>query len=323
VGLVKWVILFLFLFSAVFFFLGLFQVLFFSDKRLKKRIKFYLDVNDRKGLKRKDFNFLVEMKLLNQRLSDRLLTKKRSDKLSLMLSRAGVHIKPDEFMMIQWMAVALSGGLFYFVSGQLFFLLIGGIAGYFLPFWWLRKKEKERMVIFNNVLPDMISTIVSSLRAGFSFSQALKTVVEESEDPISEELGIVLKEMQYGSSIEEALQQLKERMPSDDLEIMIQAILIQRQVGGNLAVVLETIVQTIRDRNKIQRQVLTLTAQGRLSGLVIGLLPVVLAFIIYLIEPNYITSLFTHPIGIAMVIAGSIMGIIGFILIRKLTMIEV
>jgi tight adherence protein B len=129
--------------------------------------------------------------------------------------------------------------------------------------------------------------------------------------------------MQYGSHMEDALHQLKERMPSEDLELMIQAILIQRQIGGNLATVLETIVQTIRDRNKIQRQVQTLTAQGRLSGTVIGLLPIVLGMLIYLIQPAYIGTLFHHPIGILMMICGMVSGIIGFMLIRKLTTIEV
>jgi tight adherence protein B len=129
--------------------------------------------------------------------------------------------------------------------------------------------------------------------------------------------------MQYGTSMEDALNEWKERMPSEDLDLMIQAILIQRQIGGNLAVVLETIIQTIRDRIRIQRQVTTLTAQGRLSGMVVGLLPFVLGLILYFIEPNYIGSLFHNSIGLMMVGAGLISGAIGFVFVRKLTTIEV
>jgi tight adherence protein B len=129
--------------------------------------------------------------------------------------------------------------------------------------------------------------------------------------------------MQYGTSMEDALTEWKERMPSEDLDLMIQAILIQRQIGGNLAVILETIVQTIRDRSRIQRQVTTLTAQGRLSGMVIGLLPFVLGILLYLIQPSYIGSLFKNPIGIGMVAASLVSGVIGFMLIRKITTIEV
>jgi tight adherence protein B len=112
-------------------------------------------------------------------------------------------------------------------------------------------------------------------------------------------------------------------MPSNDLEMMIQTVLIQRQVGGNLASVLEIIVKTIKDRNKIQRQVKTLTAQGRLSGRVIGALPVVLGTAIYLINPGYINALFGNPAGIMIMSAGVVSGVIGFVLINKLTKIEV
>jgi tight adherence protein B len=169
----------------------------------------------------------------------------------------------------------------------------------------------------------MISTVVGSLRAGFSFPQALKTVTEEADSPIKEEMEFVLKEMQYGNSLEDSLNSLRGRMPSEDLDLMIQAILIQRQVGGNLATVLDKIVETIRDRIKIQRQIKTLTAQGRLSGIVIAVMSFVLTLVLYLIEPTYIGTLFIHPIGIALVIAAVISGIIGFIMIKKITTIEV
>jgi tight adherence protein B len=129
--------------------------------------------------------------------------------------------------------------------------------------------------------------------------------------------------MQYGSTIEDSLNELKTRMPSEDLDLMIQAIIIQRQVGGNLATVLDKIVETIRDRTKIQRQITTLTAQGKLSGIIIGLLPLILAVLLYMIEPDYIGTLFKNPIGWVMIGAGGISGIIGFILIRKITTIEV
>ena len=111
--------------------------------------------------------------------------------------------------------------------------------------------------------------------------------------------------------------------PSEDLDLMIQAILIQRQIGGNLAVILDTIVQTIRDRGRIQRQVSTLTAQGRLSGMVIGALPFVLGVLIYMIEPDYIGTLFRHPVGIGLLAGGLVSGAVGFVFIRKMTMIEV
>jgi len=147
--------------------------------------------------------------------------------------------------------------------------------------------------------------------------------VEEGEAPIKDEIELVLKEMQYGSTLEDSLNGLYERMPSKDLELMVQAIIIQRTVGGNLATVLDKIVNTIRDRTKIQRQITTLTAQGRLSGVVIGLLPVALAFILYLIEPDYIGALISHPVGMIMLAGGAVSGAVGFFMIKKITTIEV
>lgn len=285
-------------------------------------MKRYLAHSDQK-INKKQFNLFLQYQLAKQRIRKNVLTKEKNSKLETMLSRTGLPIKPEEYILFQWIITAFVGCLFLLITGNWLFLPIGCILGFLIPRWYLKKKQRERMAKFNDGLPDIITTVVGSLRAGFSFPQALKTVVEEADSPIKEEMETVLKEMQYGSSLEDSLNDLKVRMPSEDLDLMIQAILIQRQVGGNLATVLDKIVETIRDRTKIQRQIKTLTAQGRLSGIVIGLLPIILAFVLYLIEPEYIGTLFSHPIGIALTIAGLISGVIGFILIKKVTTIEV
>ncbi|KIL38355.1 type II secretion system protein [Gordoniibacillus kamchatkensis] len=319
----KLTVIVLFALTSFLFFTALLQALLLSDKRVRRRMKRYLDLQDKRKLPSGKLNVLVQMQLYKQTVRDKVLSKKRGEKLADMLHRAGVPLKPEEYILLQWMLSALCGGLLFLLSGRIVLLLIGIAAGYSAPRMWVKRKERERTQAFGDALQDMITTVIGSLRAGFSFSQALKTVVDESDGPMKEEMETVLREMQYGSSMEDALLSLKERMPSEDLNLMIQAILIQRQVGGNLATVLETIVQTIRDRVKIQRQVKTLTAQGRLSGMVIGLLPIALGLIIYLIEPNYIGSLFRHPIGVLMLCGGTVSGIIGFFMIRKLTTIEV
>jgi tight adherence protein B len=294
----------------------------FSDRRLENRMKRYLAHSDQK-INKKQFNLFLQYQLAKQRIRKNVLTKEKNSKLETMLSRSGLPIKPEEYILFQWIITAFVGCLFLLITGNWLFFPVGCILGFLIPRWYLKKKQRERMSKFNDGLPDIISTVVGSLRAGFSFPQALKTVVEEADSPIKEEMETVLKEMQYGSSLEDSLNDLKVRMPSEDLDLMIQAILIQRQVGGNLATVLDKIVETIRDRTKIQRQIKTLTAQGRLSGIVIGLLPIILAFVLYLIEPEYIGTLFSHPIGIVLTVAGLISGVIGFILIKKVTTIEV
>ncbi|MGJ9457682.1 type II secretion system F family protein [Oceanobacillus sp. CF4.6] len=276
---------------------------------------------------KKKFSVKEILKEMNHKLTLLLMKNKKQSKkknsLDQRLSVAGVPIKPEEFAAFQWLAAVFAGGLFHLLMGHLLFSIIGFIFGFqFLPLW-LKTKEKKRIKQFNMGLPSMITSIIGSLRAGFSLPQSLQMVAEESYSPIKEEAELVLKKMRYGTSLEDALVEWKDRIPSEDLELMVEAIIIQRQVGGNLAFLLNKIVETIRERSKIQNQIKTLTAQGRLSGMIISLLPVALGFVIYLMNPEYIGTLFTNPIGIGMLIAGAIGGIIGFILIRKITTIEV
>lgn len=318
-----WLLLILFLLSAFLFFYSLFHRILMTDKRLDKRRAYYLKENDQKRLNPKSFNLLVQLQVYKQLVRQRVVSKKKNDKLEIMLSRAGLLLKPEEFVMFQWIAMLLGGGVMYVITDRIFFLALGSVMGFVAPRMIVRRKQQQRLSRFNDGLPDLITTVIGSLRAGFSFIQSLKAVTEEAESPIKEEIELVLKEMQYGRTIEDALLQLKDRIPSEDLELMIQAILIQKQVGGNLATVLETIVQTIRDRNKIHRQIHTLTAQGRLSGTIIGLLPAVVAFFLYLVDAEYMSKFLMHPIGMVMIGVGVVSGTIGFILIRKTTTIEV
>ncbi|OEF96194.1 type II secretion system F family protein [Desulfuribacillus alkaliarsenatis] len=308
--------------TSILFFYAVFQKFVNSDRSLEKRFQFYLDLQDKQKLDKKSFNLLVQLQLLKQKLSQPL-NNNRNFKTQMLVMQSGINLKYEEYVIFRWITTGFTGALFYLLTGQMVFAIIGLIGGYIAPSIWLKNRYKKRLYAFNEGLSDMINTIVGSLRAGFSFTQALKTVAEESHSPIKEEVDQLLKEMQYGISMENALASLKERMPSEDLELMIHAILIQKQVGGNLATVLDKIVETIRERNRIQQQIITLTAQGRLSGMVIGLLPIILGFTIYLIESEYIGTLFNHPIGVTMLFIGIISGIFGFVMIRKLTRIEV
>lgn len=315
---------FFFLLMAVSMFYAIFKIIFPDQNRLQNRLEHYLDTGSNKaGQKNAEIKRFIWMELIKERVQKKVLTKEKNNKLEIKLAQAGLPIKPEEYILFQWMITVLGGGIFYLFTQQWFFILVGAIIGFFFPKWYVRKKQQKRTLQFNEGLADMITTIIGSLRAGFSFPQALKSVVEEASSPIKDEMESVLKEMQYGKSLEDALNDLKERMPSEDLDLMVQAILIQRQVGGNLATVLDKIVETIRERTKIHRQITTLTAQGRLSGYVIAFLPVILGFILYLMQPSYIGTLFHNLIGIIMLTMGLVSGVIGFMMIKKITSIEV
>jgi tight adherence protein B len=320
------VILLLYFICSFLFITGIFYYFVLFDKRVERRLKYYLDIDKKyKGLKKKKEKDRLEspnVKSINEFIRGRL-NDESQQKIEQMLKSAGIELEAEQFIMLQMFTVVFLGLIVWLIFGNIFFVIPGGVLGYIGPKLWVNKRRQKRIQSFNDGLPDMINTIIGSLRSGYSFSQAMKTVSEECESPIKEEVTILLKEMSYGVSIEEALSSLNQRMPSADLEIMTQAILIQRQVGGNLSMILEIIVKTIRERNQLERQVQALTAQGRLSGKVIGALPVVIALGIYLINPEFMKSFFEHILGKISMAIGVILGLLGFYFINKITKIEV
>jgi tight adherence protein B len=239
------------------------------------------------------------------------------------LIQAGLPLKGAEFTVICLMTAFVGAAIFSLVSGKVLLAAVGLIGGFLMPLVYLRLKIAKRTKAFNNQLGDALTLVANSLRTGYSFLQAIELVSREMMPPISVEFARTLKEMNLGVTTEDAMNNLAKRVDSDDLDLVITAVLIQRQVGGNLAEVLANIAGTIRERIKLKGEIKTLTAQGRISGLVIGLLPLGLLVIIYLINPEYIKLLFTHPIGQTMLAVGVISQAVGAILIRKIVNIDV
>ena len=168
--------------------------------------------------------------------------------------------------------------------------------GFFLPRFWLNRRKSGRLGAFNKQLPDTITLIANALRAGSSFLQAIELVVRESRPPISTEFGRVIREVNLGLPFDQALENMVRRVRSDDLELMATAISIQHQVGGNLAEILDSIAFTIRERVRIKGEIRTLTAQQRLSGYVVGFLPIGLAGFLFVAAPGFMEPMFaTRP----------------------------
>ncbi|MBO8137537.1 MAG: type II secretion system F family protein [Desulfotomaculum sp.] len=201
--------------------------------------------------------------------------------------------------------------------------ILFGILAALIPFFLLSRARAKRLNNFNSQISDALTIMSNSLRSGFSFLQSMDMVRKELPDPIRKEFSRTFKEINLGTSTEEALQNMARRVQSEDLELVITAVLIQRQVGGNLAEVLDNIGETIRERIRIQREVKTLTAQGRISGLIIGLLPVILAVFMLVVNPSYIKELFNNRIGMLMLITAVIGELIGLLLIKKIVNIRV
>lgn len=244
--------------------------------------------------------------------------------LEMRMLRAGLPLRSGEFIVLCFASATLLAMLFLLLGGgQLVAGVTGAVAGFFFPFILVNMKIARRMKAFNGQLGDALILIANSLRTGYSFMQASDMVAQEMRPPISSEFSRAVKEMNLGVTIEDALGNLGKRINSEDLDLVLTAVLIQRQVGGNLSEVLDNIARTIRERVRIRGEIRTLTAQGRISGIIVSLLPVVLGLVIYLLNPEYVKLLFVHPVGKIMLGVAGLGQVIGIIVIRRIVDIEV
>src|SRR5438034_2057241 len=255
--------------------------------------------------------------------------------LSRELARADLKLKVSEYLFI-WAGAVVGIPILFLVLGVVFpalgspiALLVGAFVGFFLPRLWLNRRKGGRLGAFNKQLPDTITLIANALRAGSSFLQAIELVVRESRPPISTEFARVIREVNLGLPFDQALENMVRRVRSDDLELMATAISIQHQVGGHLAEILDSIAYTIRERVRIKGEIRTLTAQQRLSGYVVGFLPIGLAGFIYLAAPKFFDPMFAKPpevlglpAGAVLLAFGGFMMFVGFILLSRIVIIE-
>ncbi len=243
------------------------------------------------------------------------------------LRAADVPLKANEFVAIQFLAVMLSLIFCLGILKNMGLGIILAVLVYTAPLIWLGVLKKKRAEEFNSQILDALMMIANGLKAGYSFLQALDMVAKESPDPMSKELKQVIKENSLGINLEESLIDLNKRVNSEDWDLVTTVVLIQRQVGGNLAEILDKISSTIRQRMRIKGDIQTKTAQAKISGLMVGLLPLALAGMIYLINPEFMSKLFTFKRGWFkgwyVVAAGIVWEIIGLYAIMVIVDIEV
>jgi tight adherence protein B len=239
------------------------------------------------------------------------------------LERAGVSMRPGEIV-----AGSLGLGFLGFILGllvlgsPLFALIIGGGLGA-VPHVLLGVSAAKRMRRMQEQIPDTLSVIASSLRAGHSFFQALDTVSKQIGEPAASEFSRVVAEVRLGRPVEQALDAMADRIGSDDLKWAMLAVNVQRQVGGNLAEILDTVAETVRERAQIRRQVDTLSAEGRISMKILIGLPFVVALYIAKVNPGYMKQLFTTGIGLIMLVGAAVMMVVGVLWMRKVVKIDV
>ena len=197
------------------------------------------------------------------------------------------------------------------------------LLGYIVPIFWLRARRRRRNRDFNDQLAETLTLIAGSMRGGFSLLQSLAHTSKESQEPTKSELRRVTQEVQLGLSLNHALDNLVQRMESDDLELVVTAIKIHARVGGNLTLILENISTTIRERAKLRREIRVITSMQRLSSYVIGLLPLALALIIFSINPQYMLRLFQPGWTLCIPLGAAVSAVLGFILIQRIVDIKI
>jgi tight adherence protein B len=263
--------------------------------------------------------FVRDIANLTGRLADRVGLLNRVEHK---LEQADLPLRPPEAIFFYFMAlfVVLVGGVLMFALPAA--LILTALAT-LLPMAWLELRRKRRLRRFEVQLPDVLNMLSGTMRAGFSFAQGLEAVADEASDPARRELQRAFAESRLGRPIEDALEESATRMQSVDLSWAVLAIRIQREVGGNLAELLDTVARTMTERERLRHEIMSLTAEGRLSAWVLGFFPPAFAGVLYIVQPTYMSVLFNDAIGIMAVGISVVMMFLGFVWLRKIMAIEV
>lgn len=239
------------------------------------------------------------------------------------LARADLPLTVPEYILLKVAAALLPTALVIVITRSLLVAPLIALLGFFLPTLWLRRRRRHRQRLFAEQLPDMLSTLIGSLRGGFSLAQSLGNVANEAPAPMGVEMRRVMQELQLGLGIGEALDNLARRMESDDLDLVVAVIRINARIGGNLTTVLENINTTIRERTRLQREIRVITSQQRFASYILGLLPIILGMILMTINPDYMLKLFLPGPTLIIPVAAGICNLAGFILIQRMVDIKV
>jgi tight adherence protein B len=243
--------------------------------------------------------------------------------ISRLFQQADVDLTMGRFFITCGVFAACGAGLAVATAMKVYFVPIVAVSLGALPFMWLVMRRRRRLKKFQSQLPDALELIARALRAGHSLASGFSLVAHEMSEPISKEFARVFEEQNLGIPMDEALEDLTERVPNLDLKFFATAIILQKQTGGDLAEILDKIGELIRERFRIWGQVQALTGEGRLSGIVLLALPPALFVAVYKLNPDYVMLLFTDELGKKMLIGGAIMQLLGAVVIKKIVNIRV
>ena len=277
-------------FAIILLIVGVFQSAGSERALVEQRLGRYLDEDKSEADKE------AERSLVTDWVNRRVEKSSFGDRVARELARADLKLKVAEYFALFVIAIVLGALILGFLGGwHPVSFLIGAVLGAFAPRFYVKRQQRQRLNKFNDQLGDMLNLMVNGLRAGYSTMQAMEAVSKELPTPICDEFRRVVQEMQLGVPMETALDNLLRRIPSDDLDFVVTAINVQREVGGNLSEILDSISYTIRERVRIKGEIRVMTAQVRASGTLLSILPMGLALILWFMNPEYLLSFFDGP----------------------------
>lgn len=264
----------------------------------------------------------TSLKKISELMPKTRVNKAARYKKELALIQGDIAFTLEEILLMKLLTTAVFSFVAYVLSGELLVvLLIGGVTMK-IPNMIINKRRKNKLKAFDGQLNDGLILMANSLKAGYSFMQAMAIAAEEMEAPFGTELKVLMKETNLGLSLDEALNNFVDRSNSQDLKLVVNAILIQKDVGGNLSEIIENISETIRERQAIQNELRTLTAQGKLSGSIVMLMPIGLGMVIYLLNKEFMMLLFTTKLGLIMLGMAVVSQFIGWFIIKKIISVD-
>ncbi|HUP20173.1 MAG TPA: type II secretion system F family protein [Gemmatimonadota bacterium] len=243
--------------------------------------------------------------------------------LQQLLEQSDVGWRVGTFLLLTFGAAAAFGMAALLFTGLWFVALAAAALGATMPYVYVRRRKAKRLDAFEEAFPEAIDLLGRAIRAGHAFSTGLQMVADESPEPLATEFRQVFEEQRFGLPLEDTLLGMADRIDLVDMRIFVTAVLIQREVGGNLAEILDNIAHTIRERFTIQRQVRVYTAQGRFTGYLLAGLPILLGLVVYTMNREYMNILFIEPVGRMMITIAAILQVMGYFVIRKIIDIDI
>jgi tight adherence protein B len=256
-------------------------------------------------------------------VSDRAVQRQGRSSIEQALDRAALALRPAEWMLIRGVVTIVTAAVLLLMLPWYLALPLGGLAGWLGTGKYLKRRANRRARKFADLLPEALNLVVGALRSGFSLLQSIDAVVREGPEPVAGEFGRAMAEIRLGGDLEDALERTAERNASEDLAWLVMAIRIQREVGGNLSEVLETAVETMRERGRLARHVRALSAEGRLSAYVLVGMPIALSAFLFAFRGEYLRPMYTEVLGILMLCGAGVLLAVGAFVINRMVKVEV